>query len=377
MNFSYEEIYWMYGQYDNNFVELELHADSESFRVYSNKLMGSFIYTFEERTKIEEQLKREDIPRSNKHVKFKPSDLEFLSSEQIETLDKKGILCADISCVSTINLPRHNRFALKEEKEIPNTHTIQININENEFYLFQLGFYTSRIKNGYKLMPEEEYEFLGLSLFFCPELVKKQYSAQIYLADTKNINDKVLYYYLKFKFLKGEISTDEKNEFDRLFKIRAEKKLKILEAELKRTGENLKKIAKENKGSFCRLISICSSFEDEVILPYEFPVWWDLERFLHIYLRHVKETKVGESFNTKTNFQYRFRDIRRIVDLVLESIYPEIKLHFQNNPSKVFKRIGSRSVCYDGNYYRIEIEPNGRLLTFHPLNNYYEGGELT
>lgn len=31
--------------------------------------------------------------------------------------------------------------------------------------------------------------------------------------------------------------------------------------------------------------------------------------------------------------------------------------------------MGTRSIYYDGIYYRIEIEPTGRLITFHPYNN--------
>lgn len=117
------------------------------------------------------------------------------------------------------------------------------------------------------------------------------------------------------------------------------------------------------------MISICSQFEDDVLLPYEIPIWWDFERFLHIFIRHVKETKIGERFSEKTIFQYKYRDIRRIVENVIKSVYIDIKEHFKEKPTINYRRMGTRSVYYDGIYYRIEIEPSGRLITFHPYND--------
>lgn len=81
-----------------------------------------------------------------------------------------------------------------------------------------------------------------------------------------------------------------------------------------------------------------------------------------------KQKKVGERFAERTIFQYKFNDVRRIIKTVIESVYDEIKEHFNERPTEVLNVL-ERSICYDGNYYRVEIEPGGRLLTFHPLND--------
>ena len=48
MNFSYEEIYSMYGQYDT-FVSLDFHQGSEAYNKFGQSLMGTFKYTLEQR----------------------------------------------------------------------------------------------------------------------------------------------------------------------------------------------------------------------------------------------------------------------------------------------------------------------------------------
>lgn len=47
----------------------------------------------------------------------------------------------------------------------------------------------------------------------------------------------------------------------------------------------------------------------------------------------------------------------------------DIQEHFKNFPKRIYRRMGARSIYYDGHYYRVEIEANGSLLSFHPYNN--------
>lgn len=369
MNFSYEEIYSMYGQYDNNFVTLDFHFDSEAYKNLKPTLMGSFFYTLEERQNLQALIATENIPRTNQYIKFKPSTLEKLSRVQIEALDKKGILNSDIAGVSTLNLPRYNRFTLKGEKDIPNTIEVKFDSRGLDLDLYRMGFFTARIKKGYKLIPEEEYEYFGLQLLYNSDFKIDEFKEKFFEEETGKIKEPIRYYHLKAKFLKSELTEAEQQEFNELMGKRSTLKVNTLITELASSTEKLKDIAVLNKDTFKNLIYICSQFENEVILPYKNPIWWDYERFLHIYIRHVKETKVGERFVEKTIFQYKFKDITRIVKAVIESVYEEIIEEFHQRPTTNFRRMGARSISYDGNYYRVEIEPSGRLITFHPYND--------
>jgi hypothetical protein len=359
----------MYGQYDNHFVTLEFHYDSEPYKLFKPTLMGNFFYPLDERKKLHELIHSKNIPRTNQYIKFHPSTLEKLTADQLEILDKKGIENADIDYVSALNLPRYNRFTLKGEKDIPNTIEVKFDARGIDLDRYNLGFFDSRLRNGYKLIPEEEFEYFGLQLFYDSEFKIDEFKNQIIDATTGKIKTQVRYYQLKAKFLKSELTSDEQKEFNEIISDRSKYKIEILTEEFKRSTEKLKDIAVHHKDAFKTLIYICSQFEDEILLPFEIPIWWEFKRFLHIYIRHVKETKIGERFTEKTIFQYKFKDIKRIVKAVIESVYDEIKQEFKEQPNKNFRRMGTRSILYDGNYYRIVIEPTGRLIDFHPYND--------
>ena len=216
MNFSYEEIFSMYGQYDNNFVMLDFHYDSEAYRNFKQTLMGSFIYTLDERQKLQELITTENIPRTNQYIKFKPSILEKLSADKSEVLDKKGIQNSDIAVVSTLSLPRYNRFTLKGEKDIPNTIEVKIDSRGMDLDRFHMGFFNERLRNGYKLIPEEEFEYFGLQLHYNLDFKIDKHKTKVLDEETGKIKEPIRYYQLKAKFLKSELTEDESKEFQEI-----------------------------------------------------------------------------------------------------------------------------------------------------------------
>lgn len=365
MNFSYEEIFSMYGQFDT-FVSLHFHPGSDAFNKYGQSLMGTFIYTLDERRNLEQLLKNENVSRSNKAIKFKPAKAEkSLSEAQRIELDKTGILNGDIYEVATVNRPRQNRFKAVGEKDIPNTLTVNFDPRGIEWNRFKLGMYGSRLGSGYPLIDAEMIEYLALRAYY--EELTDEEKKQALDAETGRLKAPIRYHYLEIKFMNSDLTPEEDEEFAKLQNERSKPKIDLLKAELTRSSERLKDLAVHHKDPLKRIAVIAAQFEDEVILPYKFPIWWNFERFLHIYIRHVKETKVGERFAEKTIFQYKFKDVRRIIDAVLTSIYPEVEAHFQKT-TEIYRRMGKRAVYYDGIYYRVEIESNGLLRTFHPEN---------
>lgn len=369
MNFSYEEIFSMYGQYDS-FVSISFYHDSEAYLKYKPSLMGTFIYSLEERERLQLLIQTENIPRSNQHIRFKPSQLEKLTPEEIVSLDKIGIQNIDFAIVSSSTIfPKENRYITKGEKEIPNTIYVEFDSRGVNIDFMKMHLFDSRLNQGHKLIPEEAAEYYGLHLYYNPDQFDDKLNERIIDKATGKIRDSIRYYQLKARFFNEVITAEEKEEFIKLINKRSGIRGDHLIKELKRSTEKLKELAEKNKDTLLSLAYICSNFDDEVILPYKFPIWWDAERFIHIYTRHVKETKVGERFDDKTIFQYKFRDIKRIVSAVIETVYEEIEKHFEENPDKNFRRMGNRSVYFDGVYYRLEIESSGRLITFHPYND--------
>jgi hypothetical protein len=105
MNFSLEEIFAMYGQYDK-FVMLEFEYNSEEYQKFGFRLMGNFLFDLDDRFELENKIQKDDISRTDRKIKFLPSELEKLTTDQKIDLDKNGILASSIHTVLELNLPR-------------------------------------------------------------------------------------------------------------------------------------------------------------------------------------------------------------------------------------------------------------------------------
>ena len=160
--------------------------------------------------------------------------------------------------------------------------------------------YTSRLSSGYPLIEAERQEYLALQFYY--EELSENEKNEALDADTGLLKPAIRYHFLEIKFMNSDLTPEEDEDFKRLQDERSKPKIELLRAELNRSSERLKDIAVHHKDPLNRVIVIAAQFEDEVILPYKFPIWWNFERFLHIYIRHVKETKVVERFAEKTIF---------------------------------------------------------------------------
>lgn len=368
MNFSYEELYAMYGQYDT-FVHLQFKYGTDSFAEFGGKLMGTFSYNLEERRELEKILKFQDIPRTERRVCFHPSTLETLTPTQIEKLDKEGVLCSDIEVVSSINRPRENRFTTYGEKDIPNTLTIRVNdnVSHRDGNRIDFGFLNHRYKNNQPLSPEELNQYWGLRKHFEVEVDHEDFNQMVF-DDSGRVCSKIRYYELRAKYRDVTIKDEDLKEFAELFIQRTRERNTIVADEIKKSTERIKFIQSQFGDKIETLEELCIRFEEEVLLFGEKLIYLDFERFAHIYVRHVAETQIGERFVGKTIFQYKFDEINRLIKCVLKVVENEIQEHFQHHPDRNFVRIGKRSVYFDGHYYRVEIECSGRLLTFHSYN---------
>jgi hypothetical protein len=362
MNFSNEELYYMYGQYDTN-ISITFFYNSDAYKIFGKSLMGSIIYTEEERRNLEIAIKANPIERTEKKIRLLPSVIEKLSGEQYEQAERYGILCSDIYEILSYKMPRRNNFTENAKKEVQKTITVNFNAKPREINELSYGFLNSRFSRKEPLSPDEINKYLGLRAFFNLANNEPPYSELPSNADAVN------YYRLNAKFIALTIDETDMPEFAKLMLQRHQVREGLIRQEIERSGEKFETVAKAHGDEIKNLRDACHGFEERVIIYGEKLIYLDLERFLHIYARHVTETQVGGQFAIKTVFQYKYDDIIRIIKVVVEQESDAIQEHFQATPEKNFVRIGKRSAYYDGHYYRLEIDTDGRLLTFHPYNN--------
>ena len=69
-------------------------------------------------------------------------------------------------------------------------------------------------------------------------------------------------------------------------------------------------------------------------------------------------------FKAKTSFSYKQKDIRRILSIAVKQF--ENKIQARLSKGLDFRTYGEKALYFNGNYYSMRIESNGRIHSFHP-----------
>ena len=132
---------------------------------------------------------------------------------------------------------------------------------------------------------------------------------------------------------------------------------------------------------FKQLLKIVSQIEDEITLIDGYiPVKIRFEELVHVFVKHVEETKFGVGqFTKRTFFNYNFDQIWVLLNSILKQEAKSIFEHFQevkvglliNNESLIkdyhrgFKKFNP--IQYNDNTFALSIKSNGYIQKFHQL----------
>ncbi len=367
--FSIEELYSMYGQYDK-YISIEFHKYSESAKKFGSNIGGVIIYQKSEREQLESILSQNDIPRTNSFVKFDANMPENLSKELIKDLQENGFKSGDIYEILTTDLPKIKAYNQSGKKDIPNTLTVNFNPTDFDPNRAYLWLYNQKIKNGEQLIDEEWAKFCGISIFFNPEAINVDIIKDKSLNQDGTLNHKVRFYELEAKLYARKISREEIFEFEKLLSDRRINRTEAIKYEIKRsTNKSLEKFEEEYPVIYDNLQKSIVEFEEENLYYWNMhtPIYWDYEGYLHIYLRHCDELNIEGHFENKTKFQYTQKDIKRILKIAIEKLAPQINERLQQG--KDYRLYGDKSLYFNGNHYSLHILSNGRVAAFHPIDN--------
>jgi hypothetical protein len=367
--FSIEEIYAMYGQFERKYISIEFHKYSKSAEKFGRNISGVIVYSKAERENLEEIIHKDSVPRTNGLVKLESSD-ENLSVEQKEQLLNEGFTSGDIYEVLAANFPTNKTFGQVGIKEIPNTIELKIDPTGFDVNRSNQWLLSQKIKNGHALTENDWAKFCGLSFYLEPQSVQLDIINQHGFNEDGTKKYMARFYELEAKLFDRNISTDEIHEFNKFLMERKASRVEEISAELKRsTNKTLEKFKDEYPEIYKSLHRSRIEFEEETLAYYNLsiPIFWDYPGFLHIYLRHCDELAIGGHFESKTKFQYTYKDIRRILKIAIEELLPQISERLAQG--KEFRIYGDKSLYFNGNHYSLHILSNGRVAAFHPLEN--------
>lgn len=366
--FSVEELYFMYGQYESKFIEIEFHKLSDAGKKYPRNIGGIIVYTKSEREELDKTINSGNIPRTNGFVRIDVSPNYNLTKEQTDEVLNKGFMSGDIYQILDSNLPVQKAFKQEGKKEIPNTININFDPTGMDPHRMYMWLFSQRIKDGGLLIETEWSKLCGYGIYYEPESINLDFIKQRVYDTNGNMNKKVRFYKLSAKLYNTDISKEEIAEFAGLLKERSLERIEMIREEIKKsTNKSLEKFAEEYPEIYKSIKASATTFDEETLEYHNtiLPIYWDFRSYLHIYLRHCEELQIEGHFKNKTKFQYTQKDIKRILGIAIRKLYD--KVNDRLKIGKDFRVFGDQTLYFNGNFYAMRIEKDGRVDSFHPL----------
>lgn len=361
--FAVEDIFRLVGQYDK-YVIVKFYRTSEAYKKYGDEVHGTVIYGIKSRNKLTEAIAVENHDRTDGKILLAISGDD---ATKIQLLKTEGFLASEIYAISTFNHdPEIVTYKKKGLKEIPNTITIPFESGSFDLPRMEIMITSWKIDDNSKILDHEWLRYYTNQLITgiaVPDEKKGKYL----LTDHKSFKEQVLIQMYSYGLHFNLLTQEQKDQFNAILKARGDRRWAMLKKDLGISEKVFEAFKTAHPEEYKNARMILLAFHDETLTARstQFPIYWDEERFVHIYGRHYVDYFINFSTYKGTHFQYSYKDIRRLVCLVLESLKEPIESAL--SVGKPFNQYGDQGYYFNGNYYTLRIAENGRLMTFFPM----------
>lgn len=362
--YSSEDIYKYGGQFDKYLV-FWFHYGSDAHSKYGGIAYGHVIYKRKERKNLETIIANKNYNRTDSKILIDGSCDNKINSSRLKT---EGFQASEVSQILTHDNLKEKQYRKEGIKKIPNT--IQIPVDFTDWNHEGMVMYNAQMKmrNGWKLLNHELVEFHSYAHVLYPELVTEIIKEKYLLKEDKSdFKDDAAIFIYGAKKRRNLITNEEIERFKILLKDRRISRFEMIRKELGISEKQFDAFKKSHPERYRELWGVVLVFDTETLYYYntEFPVYWDFERFIHIYIRHYHNFIIDDSTYKGTKFQYNYKDIRRIACLIIEKLNDDISVSLSSGKS--YNKYGDQGYYFNGNYYTLRIDSSGRLMAFHPL----------
>lgn len=367
--FTIEQIYSLVGRYDYT-SNIILRRGSDDEVTYGNSIVGVFLFSKSERDELELR-----IANSNKEIYGTIRFCNLLPDfheEKIGNLKRQGIDTRNIVSISWLPCTKsENIYPSRQQRSLP---TIKISCpipSKKDTFVWVYEFLGKIRQDGVGLCPEEEYRYLAYKTVFASDNLTVEEKAMIYDEKGK-MREEVTYELLTMKFNTFTINRKEVNTIAKIIAGRYHKRLLLLNQELEEIELSYTKLKKDSPTIADYILTKVQSFHQKrfnVIGKY--PLYLDVEGYIHILLRHVEEARFKNAFEHKTKFQYEEQDIEIVMNEVISGINSDYQSFKEIRPKDRFVKKEDDLCYYNGDYYVIVVNPNGSIVTFYKRDSSY------
>lgn len=358
--FSQEDLFSFVGK-EQFMCTFGFKPDSDSLAKFGQTITGVIFYS-----KDELEADASDCKSNQPTIRI-VSPMPDLNQAVREDLKYGGFLITDIAYLCFSPYKQTEEHHESGEKKVPNIICIpyeddpKVDVDK----LYQ-NYLTTKNNAGDELIPYEKEEFVGITLAINNGRIDKRLLSYFGF-DIDKMKDyrNIWYHYYKTKERRKTITEEEKSNFADIKFIRTTESFLKLFSEIKKSGVHPDEISR-SKPVIQTIISSLSDFEPGILLHGKKQIFWDVDSYLHIVMRHIKQLQIGH-FKNKTPIPYKFEDLETLIEKVLGTVGDEIERHFQERPGKDFRRNGKMSILFNGDYYCLHIDNHGRLVTLYVI----------
>lgn len=264
------------------------------------------------------------------------------------------------------------------KKDIPNTIKIEFPYDPESIEGLMLFRYDRIIEEGHT------FSIHDFDLF-CAIIIRKHGLEKIhesilkYAIENENIRPEIQFQMTALALELGEeIDEQELKAHAKARIVRVIKRKETVKKEIQRTGINAKKVTLNNTSYYRELLTLIKGFNDLTLIDWFVPIVLTFKKFVHIYVKHVEETKFGDGqFKRRSYFDYKYTEILNLLKAILKQEEQSIKDHFlevvvgrtMKNESKIkdyhrgFRKF--TPIVFGGDEFRLTIDKNGFIQSFY------------
>ena len=361
--FTQAQLY-AYGGRDDSVFTLTLRENSESCQKYGSLLTVCFVYTRDERKKLESDitsLDHEPCVKARLLVRCRQS------KNAADILLKEGVKTRDIVQMTVLPSVDENNTFPSREKRTPKVLEVPFEAEGNGNDIgWMYGFLKRQKKDGVGLMPEDDAIYLAYKLIIEREELTEEEKERIFNAEGKIGNRDVAYHYLLWKNEAGLIKDSEKELLNKLKLNQAYERVGLVDKILKDLGSDVKTFAKDYPESAGLIFNKIMNFHDRSFnTTGKYPLYMNFKSLLHIYFRHTNELNISEQYANRDKFQLDEKDIMTVIDIVMHQLNDEYQAFKEAHPNDRFFRAGKMAYYYNGDYYHVDVNEDGSISTFY------------
>jgi hypothetical protein len=359
--FHYQDLYEIIGC-NHYMTTFQLKADSESYEEFGPTVLGIIHYDSKSLKALESSLVN-GTEIAETRVRIDSADRDHALQQKCD-LKYHGLKIADIGHIAFFPYKKESKKYETGEKKVPDVVEIKSDCSGVDVDMLNQNYLASKINSGTKLIQYEKEHFIGIMLGLNEGCIDSRILK--HLGFDEDDFKKNLYIWnqmYQVKERRGQLSAVDEKDYREIKSILSLEKMLKGVKELALSGINSWE-GESTKIILREIFESINAFTPSILLHGKNQVFWDIDSYIHIALRHVKDYQVG-NYKNKTPFSYKPKDLESLIEKVLWQVADELKQHLSQESGNDFTRHGKMAIFYNGDHYHLHINGEGRLIQFH------------